>query len=308
MSKQKLKHWWLVLTVCILPMVLTACGSDLSPEEKALKQAAKAKSSALFLLCINLVICVIALLGIIKSNNSAQMGTNTVTRFVRKGVDHRKQNIYFAWIGVMLVIDILSTFMRFHILKLLCFLPPIGVIVFIVFNMRKRVNDKQRIKDARVVTKGSLQVGAGVAKGAVAVAGVAAAVPTGGASLAASAAGMAALSAGGNVMKQAADNMEVEGFKGIDSDQVASAVEVGASKRIEQIADTDLFRRKAMRLGCTEQMSLGEMAQIVLKYAPEASLKELPDHLSDEDKAVALLGAFKEGKKEEVIDAEFREV
>lgn len=300
MSKQKLKHWWLMLTVCILPMILTACGEKLTAEEKAAKAAAKAQSGALMLLCFNVIVCIIVTLWIIQLKNSSQLGTNAVTRFVRKGYARGRQKQIYGALAFLLVIDVLNLFMKFHFIKLLCPIFPIGDLAFIIMNMQQHKNDKQRVKDSRVVTKGALQTGAGVAKGAVVVAGVAAAAPTGGASLLAAG---AAVGAGGVVMDQAAKNMEVEGFKGIDSNAVAEGVVSGASAvmkpaldsaQIAQIADTDLFKQKALRLGCNEQMSLGEMADVVLKYAPEASLKELPEGLSSEEKAVALLGAFKE--------------
>ena len=311
MSKQKLKHWWLMFTVCILPMILTACGSELSAEEKAAKAAAKAQSGALMLLCFNVIVCIIITLWIIQLKNSAQLGTNAVTRFVRKGYSRGRQKQIYGALALLLVFDVLNLFLKFHFIKIFAILPPIGDIAFIIMNMKQHREDKQRVKDARVVTKGALQTGSGVAKGAVIVAGAAAAPVTGGASLGAAVAATAAIGASGAIMDQAAKNMEVEGFKGIDSNAVTEGVVSGASamlktgldsSHIAQIADTDLFRQKALRLGCNEQMSLGEMAEVVLKYAPEASLKELPERLSVEDKAVALLGAFKTQAKKVVSE------
>lgn len=311
MSKQKLKHWWLMFTVCILPMILTACGSELSAEEKAAKAAAKAQSGALMLLCFNVIVCIIITLWIIQLKNSAQLGTNAVTRFVRKGYSRGRQKQIYGALALLLVFDVLNLFLKFHSIKIFAILPPIGDIAFIIMNMKQHREDKQRIKDSRVVTKGALQAGSGVAKGAVIVAGAAAAPATGGASLGAAVAATAAIGASGAIMDQAAKNMEVEGFKGIDSNAVTEGVVSGASamlkpgldsSHIAQIADTDLFRQKALRLGCNEQMSLGEMAEVVLKYAPEASLKELPEGLSVEDKAVALLGAFKTQAKKVVSE------
>ncbi len=66
--------------------------------------------------------------------------------------------------------------------------------------------------------------------------------------------------------------------------------------------DWQIFRSKASRLGCTEKMSTTEMAEIIVKYAPEASLRQLPANMPVEEKAARLVGAFTESgnkKKEE---------
>ncbi len=57
--------------------------------------------------------------------------------------------------------------------------------------------------------------------------------------------------------------------------------------------DIDLFKKKAVRLGCKEDMPIEDMAKRVLQLAPEFTLKELPEDMPDEEKAMRLLGAFK---------------
>ncbi len=72
--------------------------------------------------------------------------------------------------------------------------------------------------------------------------------------------------------------------------------------------DLELFRKKALRLGCTEDMSLTEMAETVIKYAPEASLRQLPESMPIEEKAARLLGAFTaSGNKKEKEEREKQE-
>ena len=76
------------------------------------------------------------------------------------------------------------------------------------------------------------------------------------------------------------------------------------SEKIQQIADLDLFKEKAKRLGCTEDMALGEMALRILSLAPEVSLRELPEGLSDEEKAVALLAAYRKEETNVAVEKE----
>ena len=93
-------------------------------------------------------------------------------------------------------------------------------------------------------------------------------------------------------------------------EQLLKQQEEAASKRIADMADVDLFKSKAKRLGCRDDMSLAEMAKLVVSFAPEASLKELPEGLSDEEKAVALFAAYRkeettnESKKEASTDSD----
>lgn len=335
MCKEKLRRAYILFCVSLLPLILTACGK--SAEEKALARTARAQTFGIIGLVVNLIVCIPILMGIMKSNNTAKRGTNAVTRFVRKGATHWQQSMYYKYLALLLVLDVLFLFFptQFHFIKLLDFLPPIGCVVYIMISITKSKNDKERIKDARVVTKGSLQVASATAEATGAVAAGTAAALSGAdphTIATASKAGRAAGKVLGSVADTCASNMEVEGFNGLDTTKIGAATEEAAglmgahvdaaiaqkSARIEAIADTELFRSKALRLGCNENMSLGEMAKVVLKYAPAASLAELPEDMSDEDKAVALLGAYKQQPKAlpqnsapaqgEVVEGEFREV
>ncbi len=318
---QKLKHLYLLLCISVIPILLTACGK--SEEEKALARAARAKTFGVIGIIVNVIICIPILMNTIKMANTAQRGTNAVTRFVRKGVAHTSQSRYYGMLTLLIVADVLFLFFptQFHIIKLGAFVPPIGCIVLLIVLMTKSKNDKERVKDARVVTKGTLEATSAVGETVgEAVAVGAAAYATGGdpqAMQAAAAAGKALGKGVGNIAGEAGKNMEVEGYRSMDltetkeaAQQLSGQMQAALTKsdiQITQIADTELFKQKAMRLGCNETMSLGDMARVVLKYAPESSMKELPEGLSDEEKAVALLGAYKQQPKA-IVDASYREV
>lgn len=98
--------------------------------------------------------------------------------------------------------------------------------------------------------------------------------------------------------------VEKEAIKAVVKSNQESTKVNAMSKKIMQIADLDLFKEKAKRLGCTDDMSLGDMALRVISLAPEVSVKELPEGLSDEEKAVALLAAYRKEEKEVAVEKE----
>lgn len=236
----------------------------------------------IFLLVVNLVLSIPCLLVILNAQDMGERGTNAATRFVRDV----GRNQFFLIVQV----TALPVTMLFLLIGCLCKAPyaclPTAACSVLIFVFKyKSTKNKQRIKDARVVTKTGGKV---VARGAAA-AGTAVATYYGGPAV-----GMAAATASKSlvaVTDKCLDSMEdVEG-----PDITASDLE-GLDSLTDTVASTDFknpdkFIEAAKRAGInTDNQDLDAIASNVVKFAPKAALEQLPENMSLEDKAMHIMG------------------
>ena len=206
--------------------------------------------------------------------NPRARGTNKVTRFIRDtSANAGYTRCIFVCMITTVVCMILSLLGKPPIVPAL---PTAGVIIYAWKLKADSTKEAQRVKDARGVTKGSLQVAGVAAVGVGTVAGIAAAKASGvlpaqvGANLGAKAGKVA-----GAVATSAADAMtDVEGLP------VKKA----------KFKNPELFMERAKALGMAEDgEDLTVVANRILSYASPTQLEALPDKLSLEDKAMLLL-------------------
>ena len=248
------------------------------------------------LFIFNLLVAGVLLFRVMNARASdASRGTNTVTRFVRDV----GSNVVYTTTSMIAV----GATIVFLLIGLLADAPyaciPTVAMVAVPFIFRFQSNrNQQRVKDARVVTKTTGKVVAKVGTDAVALGCVAAAPATGGASLAAVAAAKGAC----NVLDKSMDQMtDVEGPDIQDSDfeylHKVSSVAFGVD-----FHDPDKFMEACQRVGIpTQGQDLGAIAMQVIDNAPTAFLEKLPETMSIEDKAMAVLGGTVESKQGEEV-------
>lgn len=206
--------------------------------------------------------------------NSRSRGTNKVTRFIRDtGANAGYTRSIFVCMITTVVCLILSFLGKPPVIPAL---PTVGVIVYAWKLKSDSTKDEQRVKDARGVTKGSLQVTGAVASDVGTAVGYAAAKASHvipgkvGAEL-----GNKIGDFAGSIATSAADSMtDVE----------------GVSVKKTNFINPELFIERAKALGMAEDgEDLTVVANRILSYASPTQLEALPDKLSLEDKAMQLL-------------------
>lgn len=235
-----------------------------------------------FLLVVNLVLAIPCLIVILHAQDMGERGTNVATRFVRDV----GRNQFFNIVQV----TALPVTMLFLLIGCLCKAPyaclPTAACSVLIFVFKyKSTRNKQRIKDARVVTKTGGKV---VARGAAA-AGTAAATYYGG-----PAAGMAAATASKSLV--AVTDKCLDSMEDVEGPNITASDLEGLDSLTDTVASTDFknpdkFIEAANRAGIdTEGQDLGVIASNVVKFAPKAALEQLPENMSIEDKAMHIMG------------------
>lgn len=237
-----------------------------------------------FLFVIDVVIAAIYGLKLTKTKTAdASRGTNCVTRFMRDvGANRTYTQCITVCGGTTILMFIIGTFKG-------CFwvclptLIPIGVSVY--FKVMSNRN-AQRVKDARVVTKGTGKV--------IAATGDAAATTTAfvgsGGNLAAAKAAHVVASSACKVLDKAMDQMD--DVESIDVKQSDFTELNGYTKNITgiDIEHPEEFIEAATRAGIsTEGKDLREVAYRVIECAPTTALEQLPDNMSTEEKAMRIM-------------------
>lgn len=345
---QRLRYF---MILCIIPILLAGCGATATGEEKKPVGIMGLGMTGVIMLILTAVVCGTAIAKLLISATSQKRGTNSASRFVRHNAAYGVQKKAIRRSGFIAIIDFILTIIHFTIPKLLITVIPIGIMVYAYILMKKGTEDKQRVQATRDVTKASLTAGKTAAVAGAAVAGTVVAAPAiaaigtgiaaGGTAIAsgagaAAAAGSAVASIGGSAATIAtgaigAGTVWMTGHEVAKGSERTRAVmeDVDHGREVREFPELsdgetispDEFVRKAMKLGCDASMDIASMAQTVLKYAPEASLNELPPDMDDVEKAARLLGAVQkveaieaktekpdEVSKELPIDVDFREV
>ena len=205
--------------------------------------------------------------------NSRSRGTNKVTRFIRDtGANAGYTRSIFVCMITTVVCLILSFLGKPPVIPAL---PTVGVIIYAWKLKADSTKDAQRVKDARGVTKGSLQVAGKSGEAIGGVGGYLAAKHAGLPGKVGVDAGRAVGKVAGGVALSAADAMtDVEGLP------VKKA----------KFKNPELFMERAKALGMAEDgEDLTVVANRILSYASPTQLEALPDKLSLEDKAMRLL-------------------
>ena len=246
------------------------------------------------LLILNAMLAFGLVISLFNIFEKSRRGTNTVTRFVRNSVG------FFSYGFVTTVAFVLSLVFLMFGFKFKAVYAPIPTMCVIPMGMLLRIintNTKRREKDARTVTKAGLRVG-GVAGGTAASAAV---ISTSGNIPLGIATGLAV----NEVAQISASNMcDVEIVKHPEEDHpkptgmMTSMIVGGALTKCKP----EEFLQAAERVGiATEDRSMDEVVSAVLQSAPIAILSELPDDMSDADKAMTILGS---GSGKKCIDPE----
>lgn len=346
MSRFKLRLEFLILAV--IPLILTGCGGEDGGKSKIMSFGI----SGGIMLFFTAGTCINSMVHLLMSARSQTRGTNSFSRFIRHNTSYGVQKSVIRGCGFVMVFDLIFFAFGFSIPKLLVILLPVPVIVYATILMKKGNEDKQRLRATRDVTKAGVTAGKTAAVVGAAAAGGAMILPVAGAAVgAAGAAGGAALAgASGAGVAGAIGGAAAAGGAGAAAATGAIAANIGTlaaaggvfavghevakgSERVRavmedvdhgrevrefpELSDGDVispdeFMKKAMKLGCDSTMSISDMAHTVIKFAPETSLKELPEDMDEVEKAARLLGAVHNTKgieqKDKVIDAEYREV
>lgn len=297
----------LIIMCFVIPMLLAGCGAQPTEDGKPTSNLMKLGISGFIMLFFTGFHCVYYIASLVHSGTSQKRGTNAMSKFIRHNTSYKQQKRILIRSSFLVVFDLLMLAFGFTIPKLIITLLPIGIMVYAGLLMKKGTEDKEREKATRTVTKAAVTAGSktavagGVAAAAVVAAPVAAAAGT----------ATAALSAG------AIMHLSHEAAKGAERVH-AHMEDVDRGREVREfpeLSDGDTispeeFIAKAMKLGCTPEMNIGDMANTVLKYAPEASLKELPEDMDNVEKAARLLGAVKSNHQAlpPIEDAQYREV
>lgn len=271
-------------------------------------------------LIINILAAVLALVSLVQRYLSAINGTNAVTKFIRFGGNNMliKRTVLLCVFAT--IFCTLIGFGAKGLLGLLAGLPTLLAALLGFFFQVKISKNKERVEAARTVTKGTLKATAAVAQTAGTAIGTAVGGPAG------TAIGSSIGNAVGSIADQAAGNM---------TDVKANVDYSAANAAIQQAMDPALFMKKASGLGIsTDGKQLGQIAHEVVKYAPDASMKEIDSKLDEVSKALLILNAkvdkveesarskedvtvvevpkivevSKEDKKSNVIEGTFREL
>lgn len=228
----------------------------------------------MFLFILNLVIAMTLLMRLMSAKMSNGRGTNTLTRFVRDTSSYRKYTTI-----AMVSIAITALFLLLGLLlKSFLAWTPTAACAGLAFYFKLMSNkSEQRIKDSRNVTKGTMQVVGESGEVLGSAAGMALSAATGGAvppTVAVNAGKTIGNSAGKGLLK-VSDTMD----------------DCNVDLHGCGVTDVEAFKLAASRAGIvTEGKDVNTIAENVVKFAPPAAVKALPDSMTIEDKAMHILG------------------
>lgn len=222
----------------------------------------------MILFILDLIVAAVLLLQIMRAKVVKVRGTNALTRTMREV----SSNGAYSMVIMIASVVTLIVFVIGLIFK--CWyaaFPTLGVIVAAFVIQFKQSKEAQRIKDARVVTKGSLKVAGATAQAVGTVAGGVA-----------EAHGVVGATKMGNQLGKAVGSI---------SDDIGDSmtdVEAPTIRKVE-IEDPAAFIAACKRVGIkTEGRDLGEIAATVIDAAPSAYLEAHPE-MTDMEKAMSLM-------------------
>lgn len=220
-------------------------------------------------------------------------GTNTVTRFVRDVSSNAIYNIYIMYAVAVTTISILIGLVFSCVYTCI---PSVLVIGLAFYFKYLSTRNKQRVEDSRVVTKTSGKVvaatGAAVAATACAATGV---------GVVASAGIVAAAKGASRVVDKSMDQMNDVKSPEITKEDFQELNNFASKYSGIDFKNPEKFIESASRAGIpTDGKDLASVAEKVIQNAPKAMLSALPENMSIEDKAMAIMGG--------VVDAEYKEI
>lgn len=255
------------------------------------------------LLALNTILALGLTVYLLQCKSINDRGTNTVTRFVRDVSANSGYNTILM-ISVSLTA---GTLLLGTIFKCAYACIPSLLVIILSFILKsKSTKNKQRVEDSRVMTKASGKTIKSAGVGIVGVIAGAAILIWGFPVLAVGAVAAAVLGII-RVIGKAANSMQDVDCPDIKEEDFEEFNKVGEkiAKRVGiNIKDPDKFIAAAERAGIScEGKDLSSIAERVIKNAPTAMLKELPDDMSTEDKAMAIMSGTVE-----VVSANGKEI
>lgn len=216
------------------------------------------------LLFCDLITAAVATVKMLNSYNSSKRGTNAVTRFVRDV----SANVGYNKCQIMSVLGIIMFGLPGLIFgggwAILVVAPTVATLVLSFVLKAKSTNNEQRVKDARVVTKGSLEVGAAVAETGLTAAGAVAGTSTGVGAAAGAKIGKAVGGSVATISDKAAQSMTDVDSLGITKEDMKGINDVvgGVAGGIQKVSvpDPTRFMEAAQRVGIGQA---GEDPQVV---------------------------------------------
>ncbi len=241
------------------------------------------------LLILNLVITAPLVFMSMTANDAGNRGTNAVTKFVRDSRNSMAQTrVGIACLGLTVVTLVVGSF--FHV-GYACLPSLLGLVLTFVFKSRSTKN-KERVTNARIVTKGAGEIAGNSSKAIGAVAGAAATAHGGpGAGKVAQAIG----EVGAKAFGAATNAMDVPEYKA-DMSGVSDKALAEAAERYKNTEPSSVnIKAAAKSLGLkTDGLSDDEIADKVVGFLPPASMAELPDSLTNAQKVSIIYSDVKE--------------
>lgn len=228
-----------------------------------------------FLLVVDLIFTGLITVKILNTKNSQKRGTNAFTRFVRDTGGNFSLRVYQRQ---AIIVTVLLCLIGWPFGAPWAGLSTIIPIVLSLKAMRDSTMNEQRVKDARTVTKGSLEVTGAVAETAGTVVGTVA----GHGNPAISQAGKAIGGTVGKLSDKFADSMtdvQGTGITASDFDGVKQLAEDKTAKLAQfAVPDEQKFLEAAIRAGVAENgESAPQVAAKVYALMPENAKKELAE-------------------------------
>ena len=241
------------------------------------------------LLILNLVITAPLVFMSMTANDAGNRGTNAVTKFVRDASNSGMQTrVGAACLGTtVLFLLVGSIFGAWYA----CIPSLLGLILTFVFKSRS-TKSKERVTNARVVTKGAGEI-AGNSSQAIGAAAGAVATAHGGPG-----AGKVARmigEAGAKTFGAATASMDVPEYKA-DMSGVNDKALAEAAERYKNTEPNSVnIKAAAKSLGLkTDGLSDDEIADKVVGFLPPASMAELPDSLTNAQKVSIIYSDVRE--------------
>lgn len=287
MNKSKYK---VLAIVAILPFFLTGCGVIDAV-------VSFFRTLLLFGLIIGEFIwTLVSIIGLTNATLRSKRGTNVVTRFFRDGLLSAKLRKVTISGTIVLAVCVGIGFSVAGFWGLLFAIPPLAVIILGFVILHKSTKSEQRIKDARVVTKASLDVGAQTGTAVGIAAGTAIGTVAGCPQL-----GTQMGKAVGDVVSagaaNASANMQVEGAAHIDMTSANESIVA-----IGNIPNQKLFLEQARKTGIqTEGRTIEQIVNDVIMYAPQSRKANIPEGASKADIAMDILNAYTQQESQPAI-------
>ena len=217
---------------------------------------------------ISIILLILNVVLIFKTYVMGNRGTNTVTRFVRNATSHAVYSrlIVYAVVSFvsMLVLGAIAGKPGVCLFQLI----PLGITLFL---MSKDIKNKQRIRDSRNVTKGTLQVVGESGETIGTIGGAAISAATGAPMAVSAKAGSAVGKAAGKGFLSAAESMT-----DVDVDMKGTGIE---------LENPEAFIAAASHAGIpVSGRDLNEIYVDAKRLIPQARLNEFPESMPDEEK------------------------